>query len=105
MPLSPYFTSVLKKQLVEIFVPHLPPLIKPSTSQVENDKKNLSRAFSAFVLHKLCGAKVEAACKSVIDDFDDIGIDAICYQPPTLYVIQGKLKEAETFNETSRLSA
>lgn len=103
MPLSPYFTSVLKKQLTDVFVPHLPALIKPSTSQVENDRKNISRAFSAFVLHKLCGAKVEAACKSVIDDFDDIGIDAICYQAPTLYVVQGKLKESETFSEAEAL--
>jgi hypothetical protein len=63
------------------------------------ESKNLTRAFSAFVLQQLCGISAELAAKAVIDDFDDRGIDAIYFNTSneTLYLIQTKLKESEQF--------
>lgn len=103
MPLSPYFAAVLRNYLTKEFVPQLPPLLQPSNSAAENEKKNWSRAFSAYVLCKLCGIDIKRACGSVIDDFGDSGIDALFCNGPTLYVIQSKFKESETLNEGEAL--
>lgn len=42
--------------------------------------KQESRAFSAFALHKILDITPKQASKSVTDDFDDKGIDAIYYE-------------------------
>lgn len=64
-------------------------------------KKNLSRAFSAFALQKLCDLSIKEAARAVVDDFNDKGIDAIYYDEPkeTLYLLQTKLKASEQFKQ------
>ena len=69
-------------------------------------KKNLSRAFSAFVLSRICEITPKQAAQSVVDDFDDFGLDAILYhaESETLYVVQSKLKASETFRQEEALA-
>jgi AIPR protein len=100
-----YF-ALLEKALDSEFVPLLPPLLDTTRPEEEQRRKNRSRAFSAFALHHICGATKADAAKSVVDDFDDYGIDAIFYDAPgeTLYVIQGKLKESEQFSQDEALA-
>ena len=44
---------------------------------------------------------------TVVDDFDDFGIDAVYYQgsSETLFLLQGKLKASETFSSTASESS
>lgn len=100
-PLSADYMALLETALGKDFVSHLPPLqdlTKPADQQA---KKNLSRAFSAFALHKLCEISPADAAAAVVDDFDDFGIDAVYYQgsSETLFLVQGKLKASETFSQ------
>jgi len=69
-------------------------------------RKNLSRSFSAFAVRKLCDISAEDAAKSVVDDFDDFGLDAIYYHAPTetLYLVQSKLKASEQFSQDEALA-
>ena len=104
--LEPQFMLILKKVLESRFVPLLPPLLdqkKPASEQVA---KQLSRAFSAFALHKLLDITPQVATASVVDDFQDNGIDAIHYDEAseTLYLVQAKLKESEQFKQDDALS-
>lgn len=98
--------EILKKVLEEEFVPHLPPLIDQAQSATKKQIKNLSRAFSAFVLSKLCNVTTKVACQAVVDDFDDFGLDAIFYdsQTETIYLVQSKLKEASAFTQDEALA-
>jgi hypothetical protein len=92
--------TVLKKVLAERFVPFLPPLL--GTAKPEDQAaKQLSRAFSAFALHKLLDITPKDAAASVVDDFKDKGLDAIHYHASTetLYLLQAKLKESEQFKQ------
>jgi hypothetical protein len=100
-PLSADYRTLLEATLRTDFMPHLPPLIKPSSIAAKNDEKNLSRAFSAFALHRLCEISQVDAAAAVVDDFDDFGVDAVFYHgsSETLYFVQGKLKAAETFSQ------
>lgn len=52
-----------------------------------------SRSLSAFTLHVLASATIENSAKSLVDSFDDNGLDSIYYdeQQNTLYLIQSKL--------------
>src|SRR3546814_15104180 len=73
--LEPQYMTILKKLLAERFVPFLPPLLgnaKPG----DQASKQLSRAFSAFALHKLLDITPQAAASAVVDDFNDKGVDA-----------------------------
>ena len=92
--------TVLKKILAERFVPFLPPLVGAAKPE-DQAAKQLSRAFSAFALHKLLNITPQAAAASVVDDFNDKGIDAIHYDATseTLYLLQTKLKESEQFKQ------
>ncbi|GAB6271023.1 MAG: AIPR family protein [Smithella sp.] len=65
----------------------------------EQYRKNLSRAFGAFALHRICDINPTSAAKSVVDDFDDCGVDAVYYlaRTETLYLIQSKIKMSEQF--------
>jgi hypothetical protein len=85
---------VLKATLVRDFVPHLPPLLTPSTVAVKNDEKNVARALAGFAVAKLCGIEPIEAAQAVVDDGNDYGIDAIYYHAATetLYIVQSKLK-------------
>jgi hypothetical protein len=103
--LEPRYMTILKKVLAERFVPLLPPLLDQKKSPEDQKAKQLSRAFSAFVLHKLLDITPQAAAESVVDDFNDKGIDAIHYDASTetLYLLQTKLKESEQFKQEDAL--
>jgi hypothetical protein len=102
--LEPQYMAILKKVLAARFVPSLPPLLG-KVSAADQAAKQLSRAFSAFALHKLLDITPQAAAASVVDDFQDKGIDAIHYDAPTetLYLLQTKLKESEQFKQEDAL--
>ncbi|MGX9717100.1 AIPR family protein [Janthinobacterium lividum] len=103
--LAPNYMAILKKVLAERFVPSLPPLLDNTKTAAEQHAKQLSRAFSAFALHKLLDISPQAAATSVVDDFNDKGIDAIHYDTTseTLYLLQTKLKESEQFKQEDAL--
>ncbi|TCO76036.1 AIPR protein [Plasticicumulans lactativorans] len=98
--LESQYMTILKKVLADRFVPFLPPLLG-NANPTDQAAKQLSRAFSAFVLHKLLDITPQVAAASVVDDFNDKGIDAIHYHAPseTLYLLQTKLKESEQFKQ------
>ena len=100
-----YF-ALLETALNSEFVPSLPPLLDTNKPTAEQTRKNLSRSFSAFALHNICGVSKADAAKSVVDDFDDFGVDAIYYDAPTdtLYLVQAKLKESEQFSQNEALA-
>lgn len=102
--LEPQYMDILKKVLADRFVPLLPPLLG-NANPTDQAVKQLSRAFSAFALHKLLDITPQAATASVVDDFKDKGIDAIHYHSPseTLYLLQTKLKETEQFKQEDAL--
>ncbi len=97
--LQPHYLELLKTKLQAEFVPHLPPILDATKPADQLILKNLSRAFSAFVLQQLCRVSVKIAAEAVVDDFEDKGIDAIYYYAPndTLYLIQSKIKASEQF--------
>ena len=95
------FLSILTKKIEAEFVPHLPELINKDRPKIDQDKKQLSRAFSAFVIHKMLNISIAVAAKSVVDDFDDNGIDAIYYDTATktLFLLQTKYMKDKQFDE------
>jgi len=97
--LQPHYFTLLEKTLKDNFVPNLPPLLDTTRPVDEQNRKNLSRAFSAFAVHRICDISNTDAAKSVIDDFDDCGVDAVYYLARTenLYLVQSKLKMSEQF--------
>lgn len=100
-PLTQDYRTLLELTLRRDFIPHLPPLKDQTKPADQQTKKNLSRAFSAFALHKLCEISSAEAAAAIVDDFDDFGIDAIYYRgsSETLYLVQGKLKASELFSQ------
>ena len=96
--LEPQYMTILKQVLTASFVPFLPPLLG-NANPTDRAAKQLSRAFSAFALHKLLDITPQTAATSVVDDFNDKGIDAVHYDEDseTLYLLQTKLKESEQF--------
>lgn len=102
--LEPQYMVILKKVLADRFVPFLPPLLGAAKPE-DQAAKQLSRAFSAFALHKLLDITPQTAAASVVDDFNDKGIDAIHYDEDleTLYLLQTKLKESEQFKQEDAL--
>jgi len=102
--LEPHYLAILKTVLATRFVPFLPPLLGNANPAAQTAKQ-LSRAFSAFALHKLLDITPQAAAASVVDDFQDKGIDAIHYDATTetLYLLQTKLKESEQFKQEDAL--
>lgn len=98
------YMTILKQVLAARFVPLLPPLLG-NANPTDQAAKQLSRAFSAFALHKLLDITPQSAAASVVDDFNDKGIDAIHYHAPseTLYLLQTKLKESEQFKQEDAL--
>ncbi|HBX4578644.1 AIPR family protein [Klebsiella pneumoniae] len=110
--LQPQFLAPLKELLQQRFVPHLPPLLGQD-GQEDKPKKQISRAFSAFVLQQKFDLDVVTATKAVVDDCEDHGLDAIYYHEAdqTLYLVQSKMKvdaqftlgEAQAFIEGIKL--
>ena len=105
--LQPQYQTLLENALIENFIPHLPPLLDNTRPPEEKHRKNLSRAFSAFALHRICDIPRVDAAKAVVDDFDDNGIDAIYYKAgtETLYFIQAKLKASAQFSQDEALAS
>lgn len=103
--LESQFMVILKKVLADRFVPFLPPLLGKA-NPADHAAKQLSRAFSAFALHKMLEITPQEAAASVVDDFQDKGVDAIYYHEhsETLYLLQTKLKESEQFKQEDALS-
>lgn len=103
--LEPQYMTILKKVLADRFVPFLPPLLDAKKPAADQSAKQLSRAFSAFALHKMLDLLPQVAANAVVDDFQDKGIDAIHYHAPTetLYLLQTKLKESEQFKQEDAL--
>lgn len=103
--LAPQLMAILKRVLAERFVPSLPQLLDATKPAVDQQAKQLSRAFSAFALHKLLDITPDEAAAAVVDDFNDKGVDAIYYHAPeeTLYLLQTKLKESEQFKQEDAL--
>jgi type III restriction enzyme len=64
---------MLEKVLTADFVAHLPPLLNASKPADQQARKNLSRAFAAFAISKLCEIPPKSAAAAVVDDFDDYG--------------------------------
>jgi hypothetical protein len=104
--------TILKKELSDHYLHHLPPLLDQSRPIKEQNEKNIARAFSAFTLRALCNASVVESAQAVIDDFNDNGIDAIYFESTSkvLYLVQSKLEtkdfkeaEAQTFVEGLKL--
>ena len=104
--LEPQYMEILKQILAERFIPFLPTLSGTSKPANEQQTRQLSRAFSAFTLHKLLNLTPQEAAASVVDDIDDKGIDAIYYHESseTLYQLQAKLKGSEQFKQEDALS-
>lgn len=100
MAIRPEQLIILKKHLAETYVQHLPDLLQPKSAD-DDLKKNVDRSFAAFAVDHLCGLTPKKAAKSVVDDFDDFGIDAIYYDggAKTLYLVQAKLKGTSAFNQ------
>lgn len=98
--------AALRQTLARDFVPHLPPLLDHSKPEEETQRKNVSRALSAFALFHICGLSHLEAGAAVIDDFDDFGIDAVIYSAATetIYLVQAKLKASEQFSEVEALA-
>lgn len=96
--LQPQFLGPLRDLLQQRFVPHLPPLLGQGGRE-DKPKKQISRAFSAFVLQQKFDLDVVTAAKAVVDDYEDHGIDAIYYHEAdqTLYLVQSKMKEDAQF--------
>jgi len=94
------FMGALKGILEQRYVSDLPDLLVDKGPE-QNKNKQLSRAFSAFVLQHILDVPAHEAAKSVVDDFDDNGIDAIYYheKTETLYLVQSKLKASESFKQ------
>lgn len=105
MPIRPEQFVILKRHLEQVYVPHLPKLLQPR-SPGEDLAKNVDRSFAAFAVDHLCGLDPKKACKTVVDDFDDYGIDAIHYhhRTKTLFVVQAKLKERAAFIQAEALA-
>lgn len=96
--LQPQFITPLKELLKQRFVPHLSPLLGQGGRE-DQPKKQIARAFSAFVLQQKFNLDVITATKAVVDDYEDHGIDAIYYHEAdqTLYLIQSKMKQDAQF--------
>lgn len=66
--------------------------LKPELSPQERRSNQLSRALTALAVVALSEADDHAACESITDGYNDLGLDAIYFEAAenTLYVVQGK---------------
>lgn len=104
--LSSEHLTLLNSNLESDYVAHLPPLLPNTKPPAEQVIKNRSRAFSAFTLRHQLGISEKEAADAVIDDFEDVGIDAIYLHGPsqTLYFVQTKLKQGAEFRQDEALA-
>lgn len=93
---------VLKEVLDQRYVGFLPDLIpRKGANENENAKKQISRAFSAFIIQKIFETSAQDAAAAIVDNYNDNGIDAIYYDESTrcLALIQSKLHATEDFKQ------
>lgn len=94
--------QALKLILDDRYVSLLPDLIpRNDSTEEENAAKQISRAFNAFVIQKHFDISAQDAASSVVDNFNDNGIDAIYYDESNkcLAVLQGKLHASQDFGQ------
>jgi hypothetical protein len=98
--------ALLNQYLDRVYVPHLPSLLRPSGRVPEDQVKNRSRALSALIVAMRCGIRPKDAADSVVDDYDDYGLDAIYFDGgrDTLVLVQSKLKAGAQFQQSEALS-
>jgi len=104
--LSAEHHALLLANLRTDYLSLLPALLPNTQSTADQDRKNLSRALSAFSLRHLLGISEKDAAEAVIDDFNDMGIDAIYFHgaSQTLYFVQTKLKKGDEFKQNEALA-
>ncbi|SOC92292.1 AIPR protein [Rhizobium sp. AN5] len=90
MVTRPVEILALPPKLHELFDGRVPPGAIGDPDQKERDF--LSRALSAYALHKLGGASIEDAANGIVDGGGDGGIDGIYFSPVTntLWLSQSK---------------
>jgi len=98
--MTPDQVQILKQKLADEFVPELPPLLDLTAPAAHRADKNVARAFNGYAIQKIAGLDTATAAKSVVDDYNDNGIDAIYYHQPSkkMFLVQGKLKVDEPFS-------
>lgn len=95
MPNQPTKIEQLSTQLEQRYFAHLPPLTRPAQNAAATRQNQLSRSLAAFAVSVLADADPVTGAASVIDDFEDNGIDAIHFDRPTsrLLLVQSKFKQ------------
>lgn len=93
MPTDPkviQITEVLKQR----FFPYLPDLTRAGQTQEDLEKNKLTRSLAALAVAKLADVDNSIAADSVIDAYDDNGIDAVFFDRPgnRLFLVQSKFK-------------
>lgn len=83
-------TEVLKER----FFAFLPNLNRPGWNDPQVEQNKLTRSLAAFAIAKLADVDNSIAAATVIDDFDDNGIDAVFFDRPgnRLFLVQSKFK-------------
>jgi hypothetical protein len=83
-------TEVLKAR----FFSFLPNLNRPGWNPAQIEQNKLTRSLAAFAIAKLADVDNSIAAATVIDDYDDNGIDAVFFDRPgnRLFLVQSKFK-------------
>ncbi len=104
--LAPDYMAILGTALDRDYVAHLPALMLKGKSPEDDERKNRCRALSAFAIRQICDITPQVAAQSVVDDYDDHGVDAIFYHAPseTIYLVQAKMKASAQFTQEEALA-
>lgn len=94
MPTLELQVEQLSAQLEARFFAHLPPLQRPGRDPADVRQNQLSRSLAAFAISTLADVDNVTAATSVIDDYEDNGVDAIHFDRPVtrLFLLQSKFK-------------
>jgi len=95
MPPSTTQIEQLSAQLERRYFPHLPTLTHPGRSPEQVRQNHHTRSLAAYAVATLADLDEVTAATSVIDDFNDNGVDAIYFDRPTarLILVQAKFKQ------------
>ncbi|AWU92879.1 abortive phage infection protein [Azospirillum ramasamyi] len=82
----------IRNHLLERYVPYIDISDYEKRSQADQENAKLTRALSAFAIANEADLSPEVACTSVVDGYNDNGIDAIYYSAgeKVLYLCQSK---------------
>jgi len=94
MPQSPARLQQIASQLEARYFSILTPLTRQGWTAEQIKQNRLSRSLAAFAIGLLADVDHDIAAASVIDDFDDNGIDAIFFENASerLFLVQAKYK-------------